>query len=263
MTDLLDIAQIAALIGDPARANMLLALGDGRALPAGELAAGAGIMPQTASAHLARLTEAGLLSVVAQGRHRYYRLASPLVATALEAVMAVAAAAPARQARAARIDPGLRQARTCYTHLAGRLGVGLAEALAVGGHLILSEDGGMVTARGRDLLARFGIPLGRDAAPCRICVDWSERRPHLAGKLGTALCARCFALGWIVRVPGGRQVAVTPAGAAGFQSAFGMDAAAIGAAAGSAMRAPGTGSRSGTRLARNSSAQARQENRSA
>jgi DNA-binding transcriptional ArsR family regulator len=211
--------EIAALVGEPARAAMLHALMDGRALTASELARVAGIMPQTASGHLARLSEAGLLAVEQQGRHRYHRLASPAVARMMESIMQVAAAlAPAPLAVGPR-DPALRAARTCYDHLAGRLGVMLADAMVAGGYAELSEDAGVVTPAGMSWLAHIGIDVDHLAGAtrrrrilCRPCLDWSERRPHLAGAVGAALCAHGFAQGWIRRIKATRAVAVTPKG---------------------------------------------------
>ena len=224
MSDVLQMAEIGALIGDPARANMLLALGDGRALPAGELAYAARVSPQTASGHLARLAGAGLLSVVSQGRHRYYRLASARVGALLEAALAVAADAPPRRTVPGRMDAALRAGRTCYNHLAGRLGVALADALHAAGHVRLAEDGAGVTPQGLDFFAAFGLdlPQTRRRPFCRTCIDWSERRLHLSGELGAALCRHCLALGWIERQRDSRAVKVTEAGATGLRSVFGV-----------------------------------------
>ncbi|MDP4022833.1 helix-turn-helix transcriptional regulator [Methylobacterium sp. NEAU 140] len=219
------LARTAALVGDPARANMLAALLDGRALTATELAFAAGVSPATASGHLAKLVEGRLLGLARQGRHRYFRLAGPEVGRLLESLLVVADAPPPRRA-GPRLGPDLRAARTCYDHLAGRLGVALADALAERGAVRLGEDGGAVTPSGAALLAGFGID-GR--APgrrpyCRPCLDWSERRPHLAGALGAALCTRCLDLGWIARVPDSRAVQVTETGQLGFFETFGVRA---------------------------------------
>jgi DNA-binding transcriptional ArsR family regulator len=216
------LAETAALIGDPARAAMLAALLDGRALTAGELAAIAGITPQTASGHLARLSAAGLVAVSPQGRHRYHRLASPAVARILED-LSLLAAAPKRLATGPK-DAQMRLARTCYDHLAGRLAVAIAEALVQRGEIELTPEAGAVTERGEAALARLGIVAGprRGRLLCRPCLDWSERRPHLAGVLGAALCARCFELGWVRRREGGRALLVTPTGWQGLAQAFGL-----------------------------------------
>lgn len=224
------IAEVASLLGDPARVNMMLALSDGRALPAGELALAARIAPGTASGHLGRLVGGGMLVVAPQGRHRYYRIASAEVAALLETVLAVASSQDEGHGRARRVpsraDAALREARTCYNHLAGRLGVALADALAASGHVTLGVDGGEVTPQGVDFLAGFGLDLGktRHKAFCRTCIDWSERRLHLSGHVGAALCRRCLDLGWIERRPASRAIDVTAAGRKGFQAAFGLGA---------------------------------------
>ena len=216
-------AEIAALVGDPARAAMLTALMDGRALTAAELAMVAGITPQTASGHLARLAGAGLLSVAKQGRHRYHRLAAPAVARMLEGIMAVAEVASPRPIRTGPRDAQMRDARTCYDHLAGRLAVALADAMAARGLLELTPDGGAVTPAGEAFFESLGIaPAAPGRRFCRPCLDWSERRPHLAGQLGAALCARCFDLGWVRRREGGRALLVTPEGRRGFAEVFGV-----------------------------------------
>jgi len=226
-------AEIAALAGDPARAGILHALLDGRALTAGELARVAGIAPQTASGHLARLTTAGLIAVKKQGRHRYHRLASSSVARMMESIMQVAADSEISRTPivVGPRDAALRTARTCYDHLAGRLGVGLADALVAGGHLELDNDAGLITETGAALLGRIGVG-GEDGIAlagkrtrrpfCRPCLDWSERRPHLAGALGAALCAHFLARAWVRRVEGSRAVTITPKGRQGFRETFGL-----------------------------------------
>jgi DNA-binding transcriptional ArsR family regulator len=222
MSDPNGIATTAALLGDPARANMLAALMDGRALTAKELAYAAHVTPQTASGHLAKLADGGLLSAEKQGRHRYYRLASPLVGQMLEGVMAVSGPEPAR-ATTWRGGEALRTARTCYDHLAGRLGVALADSLTERGHVALGADGGEVTGQGARFLDAFGAaPASGRRVFCRPCLDWSERRPHLAGRLGAALACRCFELGWIARQRDTRAVAITGAGREGFRVRFGI-----------------------------------------
>ena len=224
------LAEVAALIGNPARANMLTVLLDGRALTATELAFAGGVAPQTASGHLARLTEGRLLTLAKKGRHAYYRLASPMIGRMLESIMAVAADGPLRYQPRWRGGEALRNARTCYDHLAGRLGVGLADGLVEREHVALSEDGGIVTAAGEEFLRGFGIELreagGTRRVFCRPCLDWSERRTHLAGALGAALTARCFELGWISRIRDTRAVLVTEKGKHGFSETFGIAPAA-------------------------------------
>ncbi len=219
------IATVAALIGDTARANILSALMGGQALTAGELAWHAGVGASTTSGHLAKLADAGLIALEKQGRHRYVRLASPEVAHALESLMAVAVAGPKRHRPVGPKDAALRAARTCYDHLAGRLGIALADALCAQGHVILADGGGRVTGTGQRFLADFGVDLAVDRPGtrplCRTCLDWSERRPHLAGRLGAGLLDRSLALGWIQRVRDSRAVTITPAGLDGFATRFG------------------------------------------
>jgi DNA-binding transcriptional ArsR family regulator len=226
------IAEVAALKGNPARANVLAALLDGRALTAGELARAAGVSPQTTSGHLAKLAEGRRVAATKRGRHAYYRLASPLIGRMLEGIMAVAADGPQPFRPRWRRDDGLRAARTCYAHLAGRLGVSLADALAAREHVVLGEDGGVVTAAGEAFLSGLGIEVGEVGsgrrAFCRPCLDWSERRPHLAGALGTALAVRLFTLGWIARQRDTRAVLVLPKGRAGLAEMFGIDLTAGG-----------------------------------
>jgi DNA-binding transcriptional ArsR family regulator len=226
-------AEVAALAGDPARAGMLHALMDGRALTASELACVAGITPQTASGHLARMVAVGLLSVEKQGPHRYHRLSSLAVAQMMESIMQVASRLEPKRGplSVGPRDTALRAARTCYDHLAGRLGVALADALVAGGYAELMNDAGLVTDAGIELLSRIGIDVDtllprRGKRPvrilCRPCLDWSERRPHLAGAVGAALCAHCFTKGWIRRINGTRAVTVTPGGERVFREEFGV-----------------------------------------
>ncbi len=222
------IAEVAALIGDAARANILSALMDGRALTAGELAWFAGVGAPTTSGHLAKLAAAGLILPEKQGRHRYYRLASAEIAQAMEALMAVAATGPKRHRPVGPKDEALRAARTCYDHLAGRLGVALADSLCEHGHVTLSDGAAAVTDDGRRFLGDFGIAFGAEVGVdpksrrplCRTCLDWSERRPHLGGRLGAALLDRLFALAWVARIPDSRAVAVTSTGRQGFREVF-------------------------------------------
>jgi DNA-binding transcriptional ArsR family regulator len=229
-------AETAALVGDLARASMLSALMDGRALTATELAHAAGIAPQTASAHLARLTEAGLIIMERQGRHRYHRLASAAVAHMLESIMSVAVdlGSPDRFRRktgpiVGPRDKALRHARTCYDHLAGELAVAMADRMAERGQIDLSADGGALSEAGTVFLQHLGVDLDKAAAGasrrggrvfCRPCLDWSERRPHIAGALGAAICECCLAQGWLRRIEGARAVSVTPAGHLALGKAF-------------------------------------------
>ncbi len=226
MTAQIEIAEIAALVGDPARANILMALMDGRALTAGELAYAARVSAQTTSGHLAKLRQARLLDAVKQGRHSYYRIADASVAHMLESIMAVAAHAPPRHRPVSRADEAMRAARTCYDHFAGRLGVALADSLCANGHLLLAGEGGEVTEGGIEFLGRFGIDLAearrRRRAFCRVCLDWTERRPHVGGSIGAAIAARCFDLNWVRRTRDSRALALTPAGRTGFAEVFGF-----------------------------------------
>jgi DNA-binding transcriptional ArsR family regulator len=220
------IAEIAALAGDPARANMLSALLDGGNRSAGELAYAAHVTAATASAHLAKLVAAGLLADERRGRNRYFWLASPAVARMLEEIMTVAVTRASRYRPAWMRDEGLRSARTCYDHLAGRLGVALADSLIAHSQIVLDDDGGEVTEAGAQFFSELGVDLaaaGRRRRFCRPCIDWSERRPHLGGAVGAALAQRCLALRWIARIKDSRAVAITAAGRDGLQAAFGIE----------------------------------------
>jgi DNA-binding transcriptional ArsR family regulator len=195
-----DIARVAALIGDPGRANMLLALMSGRALTATELALEAGVTVQTASSHLARLHDGGLLRSRKQGRHKYFALASAEVAEAIEALMGLAAGVGHLRNRTGPKDKALREARICYNHLAGELGVKMFDGLVRHRHLLFEDGELKLTASGRQFVIGMGIEVealfaGRSAL-CRECLDWSERRSHLAGSLGRALLARFVELNW-------------------------------------------------------------------
>jgi len=224
MSEVLDLASIAALVGDPARANILVALLDGRALTAGELAYAAHVTPQTASGHLGKLARAKLIEPAQQGRHRYFKLAGRHVAAMLESISEVAAVAPPRF-RPIRIDDAMRQARMCYDHIAGQLGVLLADALRAHGHIDFADDGGMVTPSGEAFFAKFGLDLSRARQSrrvfCRPCIDWSERRAHLAGSVGAALAERLMALHWIARKRDSRALTITPIGWAKIEHTFG------------------------------------------
>ena len=206
----LDMALAASLVGDPARANMLAALMDGRAHTASELAHIAGIAPPTASGHLAKLTQGRLVDVVAQGRHRYYRLASGDAARMLESIMSFASgnAAGGKRRATPRIDPALRRARTCYDHSAGELGVAIADRLAKSGVVELLPTSAIVTDAGRRKLDKAGIVIDTPGRrpDCRPCLDWSERRPHLAGALGLAILEHGLRLGVVRRCKTGRAL---------------------------------------------------------
>jgi DNA-binding transcriptional ArsR family regulator len=220
------IAEIAALAGDPARANILSALLDGRAMTASELAFAAHVTPQTASAHLGKLTEAGLISATPSGRHRYFRLSSAKVADMLETIAAVAIDSRPRFRPLTRQAAALRDARVCYDHLAGRLGVAVADAMIRRGYIVLEDEGGHLTDSGLRYLHDLGIDLfvagkGRKRM-CRACLDWTERRPHIGGAIGAALAERWLALGWIARAKDSRAVTITKAGERGFRESLGM-----------------------------------------
>jgi DNA-binding transcriptional ArsR family regulator len=240
-----DIAALGALIGDKARARILLALGDGRALPASMLSGEAAVAPSTASSHLAKLVKGGLLTVERHGRHRYFRLAGPEVGDLIEALARLSPAAPVRSLRQGTNAQALRYARTCYDHLAGVLGTKLMAALLDGG-VLAGGDGTFdpgsrsqdrlaapgfdcdyrLTESGLEQIRSFGIDLA--ALPprrplIRYCVDWSEQRHHLAGSLGAALTERMFALRWLDRPRRGRAVQVTQAGYDGLRQTFGVD----------------------------------------
>jgi len=217
MTGDVDLSPVATLLGDPTRARILQALQDGRALPAGELARRAGITPSTASAHLARLSDGGLIAVERGGRHRYYRLAGPDVARVLEALAAIAPTKPPRSLREATIGDALAAARTCYDHLAGRLGVELTHALIEQNALEDTGESFQLGVRANIVLANLGIEALPPRRPHALrCIDWSERHPHVAGGIGAAICTRAFAAGWIERLPTSRAVRLTPAGQRAF-----------------------------------------------
>jgi DNA-binding transcriptional ArsR family regulator len=222
-----DISSLAALIADPGRAAMLTALLGGIALPAGELADCARVAPSTASAHLEKLVTGGLLQVMRSGRHRYYRLNGAPVAQLLETMALVAPPARERSLKQSLQDKALQQGRTCYDHLAGRLGIGLASALLARHWIEEIDDTFRVTPPGEAGFSSFGIDCQHLRASRRhfvlACLDWSERRPHLAGSLGAALTRRLFDLGWIQQTNGSRIVKVTPAGRDGLQNTLGMD----------------------------------------
>ena len=222
MRDGPNITNIAALVGDHARAEVLTALMSGMALTATELADAAGVTRQTISSHLAKLQDAGLLAVATQGRHRYFRIADAEVAGMLETLMGVAFGTGSVRVRSSPREPALRKARVCYDHMAGELGVLVYESLARHGALALDADGVALTPGGAALLGRIGIGvagLPPSRRPfCRTCLDWSERRTHLAGTLGTLMLARFETLGWARRIPGSRVLAFNPAGEAALRA---------------------------------------------
>jgi len=223
-----DIALVASLVGDPARSNMLTALMTGRALTASELAHQAGVTPQTASSHLAKLEAGGLIEQEKQGRHRYYRLADPDVAAVLEGLEGLAARAGHLRVRTGPKDPALRRARVCYDHLAGDLGVQMLDSMKRQRLLRQRKQEIELTAEGGRFLAEtLQISADDIAHPrrplCKTCLDWSERRHHLAGTLGAALLNRFTELKWAARdaAPGSRVVNFTRQGEKGFAALFG------------------------------------------
>lgn len=222
MKDGPDIAQIASLIGDPGRANMLSALMSGKALTAGELAAEAGVTLQTASGHLGKMEEGELIRRNKQGRHHYFALADGDVAGVLEALMGLAAKRGQLRTRTGPRDPELRQARVCYNHLAGDMGVALYDGLKANGYLQLSADGLILTETGQSRIDALGISVDQKSrAPlCRECLDWSERRSHLAGRVGRAILDHIYCQGWATRVEGTRIVSFSPSGKQALLSAF-------------------------------------------
>jgi DNA-binding transcriptional ArsR family regulator len=222
-----NMVEIAALVGDTARATMLAALMGGQALTGSELAALARVSRPTASEHLSKLVEARLLTAAKKRRNRYYRIASPLVAKMLESIKAVAAIeTPARHQPRSAANDALHFARTCYDHLAGTLGVAITDALVAKRYLVLSEEGGAVTAAGKRFLIDFGAVLTAKAGSrrifCRPCLDWSERRYHVAGQVGAEICRCCEAKGWLIRRRDSRAVTLTPAGQSGLRKLLGV-----------------------------------------
>ncbi len=226
-----DVALIAGLMGDPARAAILVALVGGRALPAGELASIGNVAPQTASFHLHKLMDAGLITVERQGKHSYYRLANERVATALESIAALAPMGnqnrPLRTRHESESVKELRFARSCYRHLAGVLAVDINQALLDRALLIvISQATYSLTDRGQEWLRQLGVNLPVPAPPkqisSRACLDWTERRHHIGGALGAALFSRLTELRWIVKSPQSRAVRVTHAGERALEQQLGL-----------------------------------------
>ena len=224
-----DIANSAALMAEPARISMLIRLLNGCSLPATDLAREAGVAASTASEHLARLVDGGLLLVEPRGRHRYYRLSGADVAHAIEAISAIAPIAPKTRDVAAAGMPAIRQARTCYDHLAGVAGVGVTTSLIRRRFINLDGRDFALTSRGEAWFRDFGVDpdFARQKKRhfARACLDWTERRDHLAGALGSALAERMFELGWLKRVPEGRWLRVTVAGREALAREFGIELA--------------------------------------
>jgi DNA-binding transcriptional ArsR family regulator len=213
-----DLASVAALMGDPTRGQILTALMDGRARTATELALEGGVTPSTASTHLARLTAAGLLEIAREGRHRYFRLAAPEVAATLEGLMHLAQRSGRHVARQGARDAALRRARVCYDHLAGEVAVRLFDRLREEQFIVGHDDALGLTSRGEAWCGRLGVDLpalrsGRRRL-CRACLDWSERRAHLAGALGAAVFARLVSMRYARRLRGSRTIVLSPRGEA-------------------------------------------------
>jgi DNA-binding transcriptional ArsR family regulator len=235
-----DLAAVGSVLSDPARCRVLLALGDGRSLCASVLAEEAGVTPSTASSHLAKLVDAGLLTATTRGRFRYFALAGPQVGELIETVARLAPAQPVTSLRQGTRAHAVRRARACYDHLAGRLGVALTETMLERGLLagdntvdfdrtsdtrpvgwVQGGDGLTLTAAGRDTLTKLGVVVPpRDQVRC--CVDWTEQRHHISGAHGRAVLTRFVDLGWLRRGPAGRAVFITGDGAHGLKDSFGL-----------------------------------------
>ena len=220
-----DISRIAALIGDPARANILTALMSGKALTATELAGEAGVTLQTASAHLGKLEAAEMIHCRKSGRHKYFTLGGDDVGHALEALMGLAAGAGHLRTRTGPKDAALREARVCYNHLAGEKGIALFQGMLSRGFVSETDEDVILTDTGAKFLISFGVDLKalkRNKTPlCRPCLDWSARRTHLAGSVGRALLTQMQEMGWASRIEGTRVVKFTSKGEAAFQQEFG------------------------------------------
>jgi len=225
------LAHIASLLADPTRARMVMALMDGRARTAKELAFLSGVSAATASAHLAKLVGMKLVHVSPQGRHRYHRIASPLVAEMVEAIGAVAGQSLRSDPVRGPADTAMLTARTCYDHLAGRLAVAIADSLELEGHLALTDDGGEVTDSGRAFFAANGFDIDPPKPArrifCRPCIDWTERRFHVAGHVGAVICTCAHQRGWVRPERDSRALAITADGRRGFAEVFGVDMAVV------------------------------------
>ncbi len=224
MKDGPDIAFIAALIGDPARANMLTALMSGKALTVSELAEEAGVTIQTASSHLSKLNDGGLLRPRKQGRHKYFSFANEHVAYVLESLMGLAAGSGYLRKRTGPKDKALRKARVCYNHLAGDMGIQMFGFLFTMGYLVPENNQITLSDRGADFVVQFGIDLdvlrAKKSVLCRECLDWSERRSHLAGNLGRAFLVRFQELDWVKRQSCSRAVIFSVNGQKQFEKSF-------------------------------------------
>ena len=218
-----NLVEVAALVGDTARATMLNALMGGQSLTATELAYCANISRATASSHLGKLVAARLLTVTRERRFSYYRIASPLVATMLESLKVVAAVElPPRHRPRSANDDALQFARSCYDHLAGQVGVAVTDALVAMGHIVLTDEGGEVTSSGERFLSAFGVDLTLRTRRifCQPCLDWSERRYHLKGLVGARILDRLLELRWLKSVSGSRALQLTPSGRVGLSEIF-------------------------------------------
>ncbi len=222
-----NMAEIAALLGETSRATILASMMDGRFHTASELAYMAAIKPQTASFHLAKLVEGKLIKVEKQGRHRYFQLASDDIAQFLEAFLAISPPPEVRSLKQSSQIKLLQAARTCYDHLAGKLGVQLTESLVAAGYIKLEEKQFILTNEGTLFFTSFGIDIAalkrQRRSFCHACLDWSERRYHLAGALGSELLNRLLELEWLTRVPSIRAIKVTEKGKVGFKEIFHLD----------------------------------------
>jgi len=222
-----NMAEIASLLGETSRATMLASMMDGRFHTASELAYMAAIKPQTASFHLAKLVDGKLVKVEKQGRHRYFQLADEEIAHLLESFLAISPPPEVRSLKQSSQMKLLQGARTCYDHLAGKLGVQLTDSLVNAGYLKLEEKQFLITSEGAQFFTDFGLDLvdlkrkRRSFSPA--CLDWSERRYHLAGALGQGILAHLLSLGWVTRVPSIRAIKVTEKGRAGFKDVFQLD----------------------------------------